>query len=610
MDEFDRRGDGTSDLLGTDLPFTGAAGAPADGPPTAPWSWTLEGGAVLQIDRAAAVGGIALLSGWHSAAAELDLPTELRRIALRRADAEEHLGHAVTGFVAAARCAEGTTALPFRFGAPPEQCAAAITADAAADPLATLLGEQFTILPRLLPVLLESPRWGQLLKGMLDGFGDHPRLGAIDDALWVEGVGVAAAGRLRRAGPATRYYLVGDHGEWTPVEGDESLAAEPPEEAAQPGDEPPTIPFAAVLHCAVAPTAKVRLVCCAVDGLHPAATAPCQPAPHPAEFVRRLFAHPVAMPRYAARAARHDLALVEARLRAEREALAEIEERRIDYGRLPDAPRISVVVPLYGRWDFVEHQLLAFSADPAFHGEVELIYVVDDPRIASPLLGAAAELHALYRVPFSIVPGRFNRGFAGACNLGARFARGATLILFNSDLFPQRPGWADALAEALAHHPEFGVVGARLRTIDGGLQHDGIEFAFEPAFGIWINRHPGQGLALVEEEGDEREVRERPAVSGACMAVRREQFLALGGFDEGYLIGDFEDSDLCLKYLAAGLGSGLLRGVALTHLERQSLAAVGDGGFRQKVVIWNAVRHHRRWGAVLEAAAGHGEGSP
>lgn len=43
--------------------------------------------------------------------------------------------------------------------------------------------------------------------------------------------------------------------------------------------------------------------------------------------------------------------------------------------------------------------------------------------------------------------------------------------------------------------------------------------------------------------------------------------------------------------------------VAITHLERQSFKALGQGDFRQKVVIYNAVRHQQRWGAQLQQLA-------
>jgi len=62
------------------------------------------------------------------------------------------------------------------------------------------------------------------------------------------------------------------------------------------------------------------------------------------------------------------------------------------------------------------------------------------------------------------------------------------------------------------------------------------------------------------------------------------------------LIGDFEDSDLCLKVREKGLEIACLQLPAtLIHLERQSFGGVGTPGFRDYVVRYNAWRHHNRW---------------
>jgi GT2 family glycosyltransferase len=90
-----------------------------------------------------------------------------------------------------------------------------------------------------------------------------------------------------------------------------------------------------------------------------------------------------------------------------------------------------------------------------------------------------------------------------------------------------------------------------------------------------------------------------PAVTGACMLVRRCDFDAVGGWDTGYLIGDFEDSDLCLKLRSSGLASAYLPTVQLTHLERQSMRALGSGEYRMRVTLWNALRHQQRWGELI-----------
>jgi len=262
------------------------------------------------------------------------------------------------------------------------------------------------------------------------------------------------------------------------------------------------------------------------------------------------------------------------------------------------APIVSVIVPLYGRIDLVEHQLLEFCKDAWFAEHAELIYVIDDPRLVDGFVTQAETLHRLYRMPFKWVWGNANRGFSGANNLGAAHARGRYLLFLNSDAFPQKPGWLQALVDVLETRPEIGAVGPRLVFGDGSIQHSGLEFMRREELGIWINHHPRMGLDAALDP--HRELTTMRAITGACLAMRRVDFDRVGGWDTSYLIGDFEDSDLCLKLQAAGLDVAYLPTVQLTHLERQSFKLLGPDEFRTRVVIYNAVRHQTRWGAFIE----------
>jgi len=264
-------------------------------------------------------------------------------------------------------------------------------------------------------------------------------------------------------------------------------------------------------------------------------------------------------------------------------------------------PVATVIVPLYGRMDFVEHQLIEFCEDPWFATNCELVYVIDDPNLMERFIVEAENLHRLYRLPFRWIWGSANRGFSGANNLGAQHALGKYLIFLNSDVFPQQPGWVQALIQVLADRSDIGAVGPRLVFADESIQHAGIKFVRRDEWGIWVNHHPHMGLDPALDP--HQELTSVPCVTGACLAMRRSDFDAVGGWDTGYLIGDFEDSDLCLKLRSKGLQIGYLPTLQLTHLERQSFKALGQDEFRMRVVIYNAVRHQTRWAGLMEGAA-------
>lgn len=270
-------------------------------------------------------------------------------------------------------------------------------------------------------------------------------------------------------------------------------------------------------------------------------------------------------------------------------------------GAAVERPLVSLIIPLYGRTDFVEHQLIEFTQDAWLRSHAEIIYVVDDPKLVEPFAAQAEALFRLYRLPFTWVWGSVNRGFSGANNLGARQARGEHLLFLNSDAFPQAPGWLESLLAALQSRPDVGAVAPRLVFGDGAIQHAGMRFMRRDELGVWVNHHPCMGLDPALDPAQELTI--VPAVTGACLALRRTDFDRVGGWDTGYLVGEFEDSDLCLKLREAGLNVAYLPSVQLTHLERQSFKLLGQDDLRTRVVIYNAVRHQNRWRHLIEAEA-------
>ena len=281
----------------------------------------------------------------------------------------------------------------------------------------------------------------------------------------------------------------------------------------------------------------------------------------------------------------------------------------------PAAPRTTIVVPIYGRHDFIAHQLVHFVQDPEVRAS-ELLYVIDDPRLDAAVRRDAERLARLHDIAFTVLHLPENLGYAGANNAAAAVAAGRELLLLNSDVLPAAPGWlgrlraaADGAPGARGHAggPAPGrIVGARLLYDDGSVQHDGMRFEPGPNVeGLWLNRHPGKGLpADLFDAGGEFLPRE--AVTGACLLIDRARYLELGGLDEAYVLGDFEDSDLCLKARAAGVEIGLAPGATLYHLERQSQSLVTGARWKTDLTLYNCWVHTGRWHASILALKGAG----
>lgn len=276
------------------------------------------------------------------------------------------------------------------------------------------------------------------------------------------------------------------------------------------------------------------------------------------------------------------------------------EPRLRPIGNLPAHPQASVVIPLYRVYEFLRIQVASFAGDPWFRDKAELIYVLDSPEHEGEVAHLLGGLHLAYGLPMQLVVMGRNGGFSAACNAGAEAARGETLALVNSDVIPTEPGWLPALARKLERRGRVGAVGPKLLYDDGSLQHAGLLFKRD-RHGVWLNHHYHKGMpGNYEPANAERFV---PGVTGACMVMPTALFKEVGGFDGSYVIGDYEDSDLCLKIRRAGFGIKYVPSVALYHLERQSISKSADYT-RGVASQHNSWLQTRRWDSEIEALMG------
>lgn len=265
-------------------------------------------------------------------------------------------------------------------------------------------------------------------------------------------------------------------------------------------------------------------------------------------------------------------------------------------GTPAERPAVSLIIPLYRNLDYLRFQFGAFALDPAMAG-AELIYVLDSPEQRDQVEHILRMLVCLYALPATLVVMSGNFGFSSACNAGAAAARSDALLFVNSDVVPAAPGWVAPLQATLAAHPRIAMAGPKLLFDDDSLQHAGLYFDRDER-GRWYNHHYHKGYP--RDYPPACIARLAPGVTAATMLVRRAVFESLGGFDEEYVVGDFEDSDLCLKVRNAGHEIAYVPDSALYHYERQSIEL--HPGYTQTAAnLYNQWRHDRRWRDLMAA---------
>lgn len=237
--------------------------------------------------------------------------------------------------------------------------------------------------------------------------------------------------------------------------------------------------------------------------------------------------------------------------------------------RVPDPwPRVSLIVPTRDN-----AALLARCAAGLLHRtdypDIELL-IVDNGSRDPVTLGLLARLQQDRRVTVLHDAGAFN--YAAINNRAVVVASGEIIVLINDDIDVIDEDWLRQMVR-LALRPDIGAVGAKLLYGDGRIQHAGVI--------LGVGEHSGRGgIAGHFGHGAPGDVpgyldqyaltREVSGVTAACMALRREVFDAVGGFDAANLPIAYNDVDLCLRIRARGWRIVWTPFAELFHLESQS----------------------------------------
>lgn len=237
---------------------------------------------------------------------------------------------------------------------------------------------------------------------------------------------------------------------------------------------------------------------------------------------------------------------------------------------------VSVVVPLFNSWHLTVRCLDALFANTRRELLREVI-VVDDGSTDE----TRARLTAYPGVTAILLPQ--NRGFAGACNAGARSATAPLLFFLNNDCFATE-GALEAMVAAM-DDPAIGVVGARLLFGDGSIQHAGTA-CISPGYWWHIYHH------LDQRHPDANVPRDFLSVTGAAFLIRRELLEPFGAFDERYRTG-FEDVDFCMRAWHRGYRVRYEPRATFTHLESATQLHVPSN------MVENARKFEARWGPLL-----------
>jgi GT2 family glycosyltransferase len=248
-------------------------------------------------------------------------------------------------------------------------------------------------------------------------------------------------------------------------------------------------------------------------------------------------------------------------------------------------PRASLCMVTYGNLALT--RLCLASVQRAAGALPFELIVVDN---ASPD-GSADWLRAVEQqglLPLKVIASATNAGFAASTNHAARLARGDVIVFLNNDTVVT-PGWLERLVGHLDEDPLLGLVGPVTNSCGNEAE---VEISY---------RDVGAMIAFAAEYTGAHagQLEELPMATLFCAAMPRSLFADIGGLDEQYRVGMFEDDDLAMAVRARGRKVRLARDAFVHHYGGAAFSRLPPS---QYLRIWweNRRRFERKWRATWQ----------
>lgn len=245
-------------------------------------------------------------------------------------------------------------------------------------------------------------------------------------------------------------------------------------------------------------------------------------------------------------------------------------------------PLVSIVIPVHNNWDYTYaclQSVLAHSGSVPYE-----VIVADD--------ASGDETARIDDIVRNVIVKRNPEphGFLQNCNEAAALARGDYIVFLNNDTMVTE-GWLKRLVEVLEDDPKVAVVGPKLVYPTGRLQEAG---AIIWADGTGWN----YGRFDDPEKAEYDHGREVDYVSGACLVVRASFWSDVGGFDEEFAPGYYEDADICFAARERGLAVRYEPQATVVHYEGISHGRDLTAGVKQHEAS-NRSKFVAKWAETL-----------
>jgi glycosyltransferase involved in cell wall biosynthesis len=227
-----------------------------------------------------------------------------------------------------------------------------------------------------------------------------------------------------------------------------------------------------------------------------------------------------------------------------------------------NSPLVSIIIPTKDAINLVSSCIASILSNTDYRNyEILLIDHASEHPLSK---GYFTSLAAYQNIRVLRYSGAFN--WSAINNYAVSQAKGEILVFLNNDTVVLSRNW---LTELVSHtvRPDVGAVGAKLLYDDGTIQHAGVILGIG---GLADHAFVGEASTAKGYLGRALLTVDMSAVTGACLACRREVFDQVSGFDAVNLKVAFNDVDFCMKITDAGYRIVWTPHALLYHLESKS----------------------------------------
>ncbi len=217
----------------------------------------------------------------------------------------------------------------------------------------------------------------------------------------------------------------------------------------------------------------------------------------------------------------------------------------------------SIIIVSYNTFDITK-EAVRTAALSASALDYEIV-VVDNasPDNSGPRLKKEFEDHE-HRV--RVIENPENVGFAAANNIGAKNSSGRNLFFLNPDTIVHGEAVV-VLSRFLDEHAEAGAIGPLILNADGSRQASNFRRLSFPTI---LNHHLRIPSFPTIENRLPQDIAEVEIVYGAALAITRQAYEAIGGWDETYFMY-CEENEMCYALVKAGYVNYFIPTAAITH---------------------------------------------